>query len=75
MKIIQTLLALIILAFVVLFVVENIQLVDLGIQGFKITLPVSLIAIGFYVLGAVSGTLIFKIVRNGLKQRTDSSQK
>ena len=71
MKVVQTILALVLIGFVILFAVENSSLVKLGMLGNKITLPVSIIAIGFYVFGAVSGALIFKVLKKGLRKEND----
>ena len=71
MKVVRTILALIIIGFVVFFVIENSNLIELGLLGNKMTLPVSVIVIGFYILGAISGALIFKTLKRGLKKEND----
>lgn len=71
MKIILTFLALLIIGFVVLFVLENTEIVELGLFGNKVKLPISFVGIGFYVVGAFSGASMLKIIKKGLKKEEE----
>lgn len=71
MKTMLTILALLIIGFVVLFVLENTEIVELGLFGNKVKLPISFVAIGFYVVGAFSGASMLKIIKKGLKKEEE----
>lgn len=71
MKTLLTILALLIVGFVVLFVLENTEIVELGLLGNKMNLPISFIAIAFYIVGAFSGASIVRILKKGFKKEQE----
>lgn len=71
MKIILSILSVAIVAVLVFFVGENMQAVDLKFFGSKTVLPLSFLAIGIYILGALTGSMLSRLLRKGLKKEED----
>lgn len=71
MKAILTIISIAIIAFLVIFVFQNTTHVNLRFLGSKMDLPVSVVSIGFYIIGAFSGTFLMRILKKGLKRGED----
>lgn len=71
MKLIRTILALLLVAFLVIFIMENMAFQKLEFLGYQVNLPISIMAISFYVLGTISGVLIFRILKKGLNRNNE----
>ena len=67
MKIIYTFLSTIIVIFLVVFVTQNWGKVDLYFWTYDFKFPMSFISLGFYVLGALSGTFVYGMLRKTFK--------
>lgn len=50
-------------AIVLLFKIQNLQAVTVSLFSASITLPVSILVMGIYVLGALTGGFVFALVR------------
>ncbi len=50
-------------AIVLLFKIQNLQDVTVSLFSASITLPVSILVMGIYVLGALTGGFVFALVR------------
>jgi lipopolysaccharide assembly protein A len=66
------------LAIIVLFVVatiifaaQNLQLVTITLLGFSATMPLALLSVALYIVGAVTGGSLFALLR-GLVERSRS---
>lgn len=71
MKQISTFLALLITGVLVVFILQNLRLIELDFLTFKKNLPLSLFTIVVYILGAFTGGLIFNIFKKSLKKEKD----
>lgn len=71
MKIILSILSIAIVAVLVFFIGENMQRVAIKLFGSKTTLPLSFMIIGVYVLGALTGSMLSRLLRKGLKNEED----
>jgi uncharacterized integral membrane protein len=54
------------IAAIVVFAIQNLQVVTMAFLGFSLRLPVALLAIGVYVLGAITGGSLFALVRRSV---------
>src|SRR5215831_9587820 len=60
-------------AAVVIFAVQNLHLVTMSFLGFSARVPLALLAVGIYLLGAVTGGSLLALLRQsieGAKRRT-----
>lgn len=68
MKLIYTILAVAFLAFIGIFMFQNFGSAEIHFLGYSMTLPIFVLSIGFYVMGAITSTLILGIIKKGLKK-------
>lgn len=55
------------IAAVVVFAIQNLQVVTLAFLGFSLRAPVALLTIGVYVLGAITGGSLFALIRRSMQ--------
>ncbi|MCU0976505.1 MAG: lipopolysaccharide assembly protein LapA domain-containing protein [Steroidobacteraceae bacterium] len=67
MRYLYTALVVIFTAMVLLFNIQNLQAVTVSFLTFSVTLPVSLIVIGTYVLGMATGGALLTLVRSWVR--------
>ncbi len=63
MKLFKTIVLLLFFAAVILFAIQNIEIVKLSFLHWHLDIPLSFASILFYVLGAISGGIVFSMLR------------
>ena len=63
MKFLKTFLLLLLLGVAVTFIVQNLETVQLSFLKWSVTIPLSFATAIIYILGAISGGLIFSILK------------
>jgi uncharacterized integral membrane protein len=71
MRVFMGLLLLIFLGAVLLFTIENLDPVPLNVLGRRVELPLGSLLAGGYVLGALSGGLVFGFLRYSLRKASE----
>lgn len=56
---------------VLLFTIQNLEAVPLRILGWTITLPLGSLLAGSYILGALSGGIVFSFLRFSLRKASE----
>jgi putative membrane protein len=54
-------------AAIVVFVIQNREVVAMAFLGFSIRAPLALVAAGIYALGAITGGSLFALVRRSME--------
>jgi uncharacterized integral membrane protein len=54
-------------AIVIIFAVQNLQLVTMSFLGFSARVPLALLAVGIYFLGTVTGGSLLAMLRQSIK--------
>jgi len=60
-------------ALVLLFKVQNLDAVTVSLFGASITLPVSLLVIGVYVLGMLTGGFVVTLLKSWIRRARNSA--
>lgn len=55
-------------AAVIVFTVENLQIVSMSFVGFSARVPLALLAAGFYLLGTVTGGSLLALLRHSIEE-------
>ncbi|NBC58384.1 MAG: DUF1049 domain-containing protein [Bacteroidetes bacterium] len=63
MRILKTFSLLLFIGVVMLFILQNLELVDLNFAVWKIELSLSFVSLLFYILGTLSGGIIFSMLK------------
>lgn len=71
MKFIKSFVLLLFIGVVVIFIIQNLELVVLNFVVWKAELSLSIVSLSFYILGALSGGIVFSM----LKKLSSSSSK
>lgn len=71
MRLLKTILLLLFIGVVVIFIIQNLELVSLNFGIWKVELSLSIVSLSFYILGALSGGIVFSM----LKKLSSSSSK
>jgi len=71
MRLLKTILLLLFIGVVVIFIIQNLELVVLNFVVWKAELSLSIVSLSFYILGALSGGIVFSM----LKKLSSSSSK
>jgi uncharacterized integral membrane protein len=50
------------------FFIQNPEVVSVDVLGFSMRAPLALVALGFYVLGAISGGSVFSLLRRSMQE-------
>lgn len=69
MRFIKTLVLLLFLGAIVLFTFQNLETVRLSFLSWHLELPLSFISALIYILGAISGSLLFSLLKSITKQK------
>ena len=67
MRFIQATLLLVFLAAVAAFALQNNELIDLQFLGWGVRAPISILVVGVYLLGMISGGAVFGFIRRSLR--------
>lgn len=67
MKTFKTIVLFILLGALILFIIQNMELVRLRFLTIKVQMPLSLFSVIVYILGALSGGILYSMVRRLLK--------
>lgn len=68
MRFLQITLLLLFLGAVAIFALQNNQVVSLSFLNWEIRSPISLLAVGIYILGMISGGAVFGFIRLSLRR-------
>lgn len=63
MRLVKTILLLLLIGVAVIFTVQNMELVKLSFLNFHLEIPLSFASVAIYILGAISGGLIFSLLK------------
>ena len=63
MKFLKTFFLLFLLGVAVIFIVENLETVQLSVLKWSVTIPLSFATAIIYILGAISGGLVFSLLK------------
>lgn len=63
MKFIKSTLLLLFIGVVVIFIIQNLELVVLNFLVWKAELSLSFVSLSFYILGALSGGIVFSMIK------------
>jgi uncharacterized integral membrane protein len=63
MRLLKTILLLLLIGVAVIFTIQNMEMVKLSFLNFHIEIPLSFASIAIYILGAISGGLIFSLLK------------
>ncbi len=74
MRFFQATLLLVFLASVAAFALQNNTLVSVKFMVWAITAPLSVLIVGVYVLGMISGGAVFGFIRRSIRQVSDHSR-
>ncbi len=72
MRLISGLALLLFLGTILLFTIQNLEEVPLRVLGWKLTMPLGSLLAGSYVLGALSGGIVFSFLRFSLRKTSES---
>ena len=64
MKFLKTILLLLLIGVAVIFIVQNLETVQLSFLKWSVTIPLSFATAIIYILGAISGGLVFSLLKN-----------
>jgi len=68
MRFFQLLLFLLFLGAVGLFALQNNEMIDLKFWNWRMTAPISVLVVGVYLLGMISGGAVFGFIRLSLRR-------
>lgn len=54
-------------ASMVVFSIQNLQVITMAFLGFSVRAPIALVTIGVYVLGAITGGSLFALIRRSMQ--------
>jgi putative membrane protein len=54
-------------AAIIVFVIQNREVITMAFLGFSIRAPLALVAAGAYVLGAITGGVLFALLRRSIE--------
>jgi lipopolysaccharide assembly protein A len=55
------------IAAIVIFAIQNMQVIRMAFLGFSVRAPIALLVIGVYVLGAITGGSLFALIRRSMQ--------
>ena len=55
------------IAVMIVFVIQNREVVTMAFLGFGVRAPLALVAAGFYALGAITGGSLFALLRRSIE--------
>ena len=55
------------IAVMIVFVIQNLEVVTMAFLGFGVRAPLALVAAGFYALGAITGGSLFALLRRSIE--------
>jgi uncharacterized integral membrane protein len=71
MRLLKTILLLLLIGVAVIFTIQNMEMVKLSFLNFHIEIPLSFASIAIYILGAISGGLIFSLLKKLILENSD----
>lgn len=63
MRLLKTILLLLLIGVAVIFTIQNMEIVKLSFLNFHLEIPLSFASISIYILGAISGGLVFSLLK------------
>ena len=63
MRLFKTILLLVLVGAAAIFTIQNMEMVKLSFLNFHLEIPLSFTTVAVYILGAISGSLIFSLLR------------
>ena len=55
------------IAVMIVFAIQNLEVVTMAFLGFGVRAPLALVAAGFYALGAITGGSLFALLRRSIE--------
>jgi lipopolysaccharide assembly protein A len=55
------------IAAIVIFAIQNRQVITMAFLGFSVRAPIALLTVGVYVLGAITGGSMFALLRRSMQ--------
>lgn len=55
------------IAVIVVFAIQNFQVITMAFLGFSVRAPTAVLVIGVYVLGAITGGSLFALIRRSMQ--------
>ena len=74
MRIIKTFVLLLLLGVAVIFIVQNLETVKLSFLKWSVTIPLSFATAIIYILGAISGGVIFSLLKKLTLEDSDKKK-
>lgn len=74
MRILKTILLLILVGVAVIFTIQNMEIVKLSFLNFHLEIPLSFASVAIYILGAISGGLIFSLLKKLTLEDSDKKK-
>ena len=54
------------IAAIIIFAIQNMQVIRMAFLGYSVRAPIALLTIGVYVLGAITGGSLFALIRRSV---------
>ncbi|OEY71534.1 hypothetical protein APR40_05230 [Salegentibacter salarius] len=74
MRFVKSILLILLIAAAIIFAFQNLETVNLAFLSWHLELPLSFLSILLYILGAVSGGLLFSILKRLATDRNNNTQ-
>lgn len=74
MRLLKTILLLLLAGVAVIFTIQNMETVKLSFLNFHLEIPLSFASVAIYILGAISGGLIFSLLKKLTLEDSDKKK-
>jgi len=74
MRLLKTILLLLLIGVAVIFTAQNMEIVKLSFLNFHLEIPLSFASVAIYILGAISGGLVFSLLKKLTLKNTDEKK-
>jgi uncharacterized integral membrane protein len=74
MRLIKTILLILIIGVAVIFTFQNMEIVKLSFLNFHLEIPLSFASVAIYILGAISGGLVFSLLKKLTLEDSDKKK-
>lgn len=74
MRLFKTILLLLLVGVAVIFTIQNMETVKLSFLNFHLDIPLSFASVAIYILGAISGGIVFSMLKRLTLKDTDKKK-
>jgi|GEM_PF-1509273 len=74
MRLLKTILLLLLIGVAVVFTIQNMEIVRLSFLNFHLEIPLSFASVAIYILGAISGGLVFSLLKKLTLEDSDKKK-